>query len=225
MDALSQTRRKCLVALLRPFFAVIGISSEIEMEEKPMTNSEEIIYAPIEIESADQLHALGATWEDCKTWRIGVTPIKVVLVPSNQETRDFLIQEMRRKYVNRHRQTRCLVPGRNNRPVTCPERNHCDCCPYGLNADDRSNKVVSLDSLLEDGYEVESDDTTADPVVSSMYLEDVLRHLRGENPVFLDIVYLRADGLTLDELSGRLNIPRTTLHRMLQKIKRIAESV
>ena len=190
-----------------------------------MTNSEEIIYAPIEIESADQLHALGATWEDCKTWRIGVTPIKVVLVPSNQETRDFLIQEMRRKYVNRHRQTRCLVPGRYNRPVICPERNHCDCCPYGMNADDRSSKVVSLDSMLEDGYEEGSDDTTADPVVSSMYLEDVLRHLRGENPVFLDIVYLRADGLTLDELSGRLNIPRTTLHRMLQKIKRIAESV
>ena len=190
-----------------------------------MTNSEEIIYAPIEIESAAQLHALGATWEDCKTWRIGVTPVKVVLVPSNQETRDFLIQEMRRKYVNRHRQTRCLVPGRNNRPVTCPERNHCDCCPYGMNADDRNSKVVSLDSLLEDGYEEGSDDTTADPVVSSMYLDDVLRHLREENPVFLDIVYLRADGLTLDEISAKLSIPRTTLHRMLQKIRQIAESM
>ena len=46
-------------------FSVIGVSSEIEMEEKPMTNSEEIIYAPIEIESADQLHVLGATWKDC----------------------------------------------------------------------------------------------------------------------------------------------------------------
>ena len=82
--------------------------------------NEEIIYAPIEIESADQLHALGATWEDCKTWRIGVTPVKVILVPADQETRDFLIQDLRRKYVNRNRQTRCQVPGKYNRPVTCP---------------------------------------------------------------------------------------------------------
>lgn len=58
-----------------------------------------------------------------------------------------------------------------------------------------------------------------------MYLDDVLRHLREENPVFLDIVYLRADGLTLDEISKRLNIPRTTLYRMLQKIRRIAECI
>lgn len=187
--------------------------------------NEEIIYAPIEIESADQLHALGATWEDCRTWTIGVTPVKVYLVPADQATRDFLMQDLRRKYVNLHRQTRCLVPGKNNRPITCPARNHCDRCPYGLNADDRGSKTVSLDILLEDGYEEGSADTTADPVISSIYLEDVLRRLREENPVFLDIVYLRADGLTLDEISERLNIPRTTLHRMLQKIRRIAESI
>jgi predicted transcriptional regulator len=58
-----------------------------------------------------------------------------------------------------------------------------------------------------------------------MYLENVLRRLREENPVFLDIVYLRADGLTLDEISEKLNIPRTTLHRMLKKIRRIAERI
>ena len=186
-------------------------------------DNEEIIYAPIEIESADQLHALGATWDDCKTWRIGVTPVKVILVPADQEMRDFLMQDLRSKYVNRSRQTRCLVPGKYNRPVICPARNHCDCCPYGLNADDRSSRMVSLDSMLEDGYEEGGADTTADPIISSMYLEDVLRRLREENPVFLDIVYLRADGLTLDEISDRLKIPRTTLYRMLQKIRRIAE--
>ena len=117
-----------------------------------------------------------------------------------------------------------LDVGKNNRPITCPARNHCDRCPYGLNADDRGSKTVSLDSLLEDGYEEGSADTTADPVISSIYLEDVLRRLREENPVFLDIVYLRADGLTLDEISVRLNIPRTTLHRMLQKIRRKGRS-
>ena len=76
MDALSQTRRKCLVALLRPFLAFIGISSRNRNGGKSNDKREEIIYAPIEIESADQLHALGATWADCRTWRIGVTRSK-----------------------------------------------------------------------------------------------------------------------------------------------------
>ena len=70
-----------------------------------------------------------------------------------------------------------------------------------------------------------SDDTTSDPVVSSRYLDGVLRHRREENLVFPDIVYLYADGLMLDEISNRLNIPWTTLHRILQKIRWIAESV
>ena len=60
-----------------------------------MTNSEEIIYAPIEIESADQLHALGATWEDCKTWKFGHEYIKVLLVPADEEVRDYLVKELK----------------------------------------------------------------------------------------------------------------------------------
>ena len=120
---------------------------------------------------------------------------------------------------------RCMVPGVRRAFKRCPDRNSCARCPYGRSPDQKQPPVISLDSLLEDGYEEGSDDTTADPVVSSLYLDDVLRHLREENPVFLDIVYLRADGLTLDEISAKLSIPRTTLHRMLQKIRQIAENM
>ena len=190
-----------------------------------MTNNanEEIIYAPIEIESADQLHALGATWEDCRTWRIGVTPVKVYLVPADQETRDYLISDLRKKYANRSRQTRCQVPGKYNRPISCPECNHCDRCPYGFSAAERESKVISLDCLLEDGYEEGGNDTTADQAENRVELMVLLEKLREEDPTYLDVVILKASGYTRDEMSDRLKIPRTTVHRMLHRIREIGE--
>ena len=82
-----------------------------------------------------------------------------------------------------------------------------------------------MDALLEDGFEKGGPDTTSELVVNSIYLETVLRRLREEDPVYLNIVCLRADGLTLNEISQQLSIPRTKLHRMLQKIRVITESV
>ena len=99
------------MALLRPF-SVIGFSSEIEMEENLMTNSEEIIYAPIEIESADQLHALGATWEDCHIWKFGPEHVRVLLVPANVETREFLVNELNSRHSRNLRNRRCMIPGK-----------------------------------------------------------------------------------------------------------------
>ena len=44
----------------------------------------EIFEAPIEIESADQLHAMGLTWEQCRTWYFGTKRVIVHLTPSDE---------------------------------------------------------------------------------------------------------------------------------------------
>ena len=213
------------MALLRPFLAFIGISSEIEMEEKPMTNSEEIIYAPIEIESADQLHALGATWEDCRKWKIGNEYITVFLVPSNLETRDFLVAELNTRYSQKYRASRCILPGKRKAAVRCRTENSCARCPYGKQGDSFVPQILSLDVLLSEGYEPAMEDVTSFDAEKKVDLERILDRLKESDPRYLDIVYLKAAGYTLDEISTKLNIPRTTLHRMLQKIRRIAESI
>ena len=187
-----------------------------------MTNSEEIIYAPIEIESADQLHALGANWEDCKTWRIGVTPVKVVLVPANQETRDFLIQEMRNKYCKASRQTRCLVPGKRKAWITCPESNRCTACPYHREGEIRETETVSLDSLLENGIEYAGADVTAEQAEAACELDLIIQILREKDPRYVRIIQMLADGYTVSEIAMNLDCSPKTVYRLFGEARRVA---
>ena len=115
--------------------------------------NEEIIYAPIEIESADQLRALGATWDDCKTWRIGREHIKVLLVPADVDTRDFLVDELNRRHSRDLRRSRCLVPGKCSGLILCPSQNSCMNCPCGREKGVNQRQELSLDSLMEDGFD------------------------------------------------------------------------
>ena len=211
------------MALLRPFLAFIGISSEIEMEEKPMTNSEEIIYAPIEIESADQLHALGATWEDCQVWKFGPEHVRVLLVPANAETREFLVNELNSRHSRNLRNRRCMIPGKWTAQIQCPSENSCLNCPFGREDDERQSRMMSLDSLMEEGFDPASEDITSRRAEASIELDRVLTRLREDDPILLDIAYLKAAGYTSKEISQRLGLTLRTYERLVERIRCLAK--
>ena len=187
-----------------------------------MSQNEEIIYAPIEIESEDQLHALGATWDDCRTWKIGAFLVTVYLVPANQETRDYLMQELQKKYEHYSRHTRCLVPGRRKSLITCPERNRCCECPYGLSPQDQQSREISLDALLERGFDLDDGDTTSGNALLSLELKELLQVLQKENPDYVEVVRLIAAGYTVPQIAKRLYLSRASVYRALDKIHTIA---
>ena len=187
--------------------------------------NEEIIYAPIEIESADQLHALGATWEDCKTWKFGCEHIKVLLVPADADTRDFLVGELNRRHTRDLRISRCMVPGKLSGLIRCPSQNSCMNCPYGREKEVKQRRELSLESLMEDGFDPEGMDITSDRAEAAVQLELILTRLREEDPRLLDLVYLKAAGYRSREIADRLEISRRTYVRLEQKIREIAESV
>ena len=133
--------------LCRAHFSVIGFSSANRNGGKTMTtkDNEEIIYAPIEIESADQLHALGATWEDCQIWKFGPEHVRVLLVPANEETREFLVNELNSRHSRNLRNRRCMIPGKWTAQIQCPSENSCLNCPFGREDDERQSRMMSLD--------------------------------------------------------------------------------
>ena len=183
--------------------------------------NEEIIYAPIEIESADQLHALGATWDDCRTWTFGVTPVKVYLVQADEATRDFLVSELERKYTKRFRDVRCMIPGKIKAWIRCPECNKCSACPYGRSADDHEGTTVSLDYLMENGYESATGDVTAEQAENELLLDEILDKLRRLNPAYVDIIQLKAAGYSTTEIASKLGISQPTGSRMLRRIQKL----
>ncbi len=184
--------------------------------------NEEIIYAPIEIESADQLHALGATWDDCKTWRIGREHIKVLLVPADVDTRDFLVDELNRRHSRDLRRSRCLVPGKCSGLILCPSQNSCMNCPFGREKGVNQRQELSLDSLMEDGFDSEGPDITSGKAEASVRLELILAKLREADPRLLDIVCLKAAGYHPQEIADRLGISRRTYYRLDETIRGLA---
>ena len=187
-----------------------------------MTNSEEIIYAPIEIESADQLHALGATWEDCKTWKFGHEYIKVLLVPADEEVRDYLVKELNRRHSRDLRSSRCMIPGRRSAYIQCPSENSCLNCPFGREREVCQRQVLSLDSLMEEGFDPAGEDITSKRAEDTIELDRILSCLREEDPRLLDLVYLKAAGYRSQEIADQLGISRRTYVRLEQKIREIA---
>lgn len=187
-----------------------------------MTNREEIIYAPIEIESAAQLHALGATWEDCKTWKFGHEYIKVLMVPADEEVRDYLVKELNRRHSRDLRSSRCMIPGRRSAYIQCPSENSCLNCPFGRAREVCQRQVLSLDSLMEEGFDPAGEDTTSKRAEDTIELDRILTRLREEDPRMLDLVYLKAAGYRSQEIADRLGISRRTYVRLEQKIREIA---
>ena len=188
-----------------------------------MTNNDTIFYAPIEIESAEDLKFFGITRKDCCTWRVGITPVLVYLMPSNEETRDYLVQELKRKYTKRTREYRCQVPGKQKAWITCPESNHCSSCPYGSDGTRRQGRCVSLDALLEEGYDCAAPDFTEERVGNRAELEDLLALLREVNPDYVKIVELLAAGFSVAEIATSLHTNVSSVYRSLKKIRTLAK--
>ncbi len=186
-------------------------------------NEKEVIYAPIEIESADQLRALGIGWEDCETWLIGLDHVKVYLTPASAEVRDYLMQELRRRHQNRCRETRCMVQGKRGFPIRCPDQNHCEECPYGRNRGDRVYRTVSLDELFGEGFDCPSTENIAEIVENRIVLHDLFDRLMEVDPNYVRIIELLASGLTRAEIGRRLGLSRSVVSYALYRISEIAE--
>ena len=184
--------------------------------------NKEIIFAPIEIESEEQLRDLGISRKDCSTMKIGFMKIPVYLVPADQDSRDFLVHELRVKYAHKDRQSRCQVPGKIKDWIRCPETNCCVFCPYGKENRQNASRDCSLDELMEEGFDHSDGKCLEDQVEMSVLLENLFTILRSENPLFPKVISLVADGHTLSEVAEILGISRGTVVNYLRRIRTIA---
>ena len=135
---------------------------EAETKSALERSGKTVFYAPIEIESREQLDSLSITWNQCRTWRIGRRPVIVHLTPCDEDTYNLLFRSLKNEYHREYRNTRCLVPGKNKPLIRCPESNRCSACPYGVTSENRRSNLVSFDELVEN----ESEEMLADPYVT-----------------------------------------------------------
>ena len=177
-----------------------------ELEQKAaLEASGEVVYgAPLEITDEHQLHDLGLTWDNCRTWRVGADRVKVHLTPSNQETHDFLLKELRAQHNKAHREKRCMVPGTRKPMIRCPESNHCTDCPYPAIRDNYKPNTISWDKLIEDCGE-ESQPDEHNQLEVKLELQAVVQEINAVNPKFTQAIILKSSGYSAREIAEMMH--------------------
>lgn len=183
----------------------------------------EIFEAPIEIESADQLHAMGLTWEQCRTWYFGTKRVIVHLTPSDEETYRFLRDELRAKHRDEYRERRCMIPGKLKPLIPCPETNSCKNYPYPQH---RDNQLPDLcwDDYVATISEVAQPDPEFQIMEGMAAIADVIKTISAQNPKFAQAIVLKEYyGLSVAEIAEKLDDTPRNIYFYLDQARKIGQ--
>lgn len=181
--------------------------------------------APIEIENEEQMEALGITREQCCTWQIGRISVTVHLTPADQETYEYLLRDLRGKYLREHRERRCRIPGKLKTMIVCPERNKCDDCPYPEYRGLWTGKPISLDAMMEKGYEIPYTENGYEQVALEGEVQAICEAIRRENPKYLQAILLRElAGMSAQEIADRMQDTPRKVYYYIEKAKEIGRA-
>jgi transposase-like protein len=178
-----------------------------------------IIYAPIEIENPGQLESLGITWKDVVPLKVANRIIDVYLVPAPEEVSRYMLKELRNKYHQEERVKRCKVQGAGRKLVNCIDSISCMDCPHNKNGVEKTLQLVSLDAILESGWDCESCDSD---LQEQLEFGEMLDRIGEASPLCRTVLTQYIAGYTLDEIAAHLGIPRTNVFRVLSKAREIA---
>ena len=146
---------------------------EIETKSILEKNGETVYYIPIEITNREQLETLGITSEQCRTWRSGTEWKTVHLTPCDKEVFTMLSRDQWGQQTREYRNNRCMIPGKQKPLIRCPQNNKCDACPFGISSWNRQPNLISLDELMDIGFEPENTEAPDQQVFQRMELQEI----------------------------------------------------
>ena len=209
--------------------------TEAETLAALVESGREVYAAPILIEENHesrerQFEAMGISFADCKTWRIGSKKVIVHLTPADEATYRLLLNELRKEHREERRKKRCMIPGKLKPLVTCRDTNSCTLCPYGRSPEDREPNLVSWDGLQEDGWEAEEQDDCqlegdtrmVEQLHAAWEYDEIRKHMAAENPVIPVIFEMKyRDGYSVAEISELTGVTPRIIYFHLDRAKKI----
>lgn len=184
-----------------------------------------VYWAPIEIENDEQMEALGLTKAQCRTWHIGRICITIHLTPTDRETGEYLLADLRTKYRKEFREQRCLIPGERKNLIRCPECNRCADCPYPEVRDRYSAAPLSLDSLIERGYEIPTRETGFEQAELLDELRPICAAISAVNPKYLRAITLQSYfGLSVAEIAEEMQETPRNIYFYIEQARKIGRA-
>lgn len=198
-------------------------AEEMQTVRSILSEGKRVWMAPIVIEDDGQLETLCVTRSKCRMWRSGPDKVLVYLTPADEKTFRFLKLNMDSVRKREERNRRCMVPGKRNDFVRCPECYHCDACPFGMKGKVRTSRTVSRDILMESELEIAvSPDTVEDIVLKHEFLAEMREMMRRKNERILQVFELKMEkGYDVQEVAEALGESKRNVYYFLSEAKRI----
>ncbi len=116
----------------------------------------------------------GIRQEDVTWRRIGNRKCRVVMVDASEEEHKAYMAPIWAEIKREDRDGRCMVKGKNDRLIRCPESNRCEECKHFSQASRERNKPASLSVLMDEGAEPIAERAFEDDVIYETILEDLI---------------------------------------------------
>ena len=161
--------------------------------------------------------------EDATWRRIGNRKCRVVLVEASEEEYKTYMAPIWAEIKREDRDGRCMVKGKNDRLIRCPESNRCEECKHFSEASRERNKPASLSVLIDEGAEPIAEGSFEDDVIYETILEDLISMLTEIKPKYGRIFRLLYDGATQQEMADELGIKQRTVSDDIKKIRSLVQ--
>ena len=204
----------------------VSNSGEFKHRSYVSENGETLYDAPIEIKDKADMNHYGITIEDCKYLHLGSSQRILVYF---YKTTNRAFAEAQWEYINNvhsrgYNSTRCMVPGQRKAFVRCKDTNKCSECPYGRTPETKQASLVSLDGLVEDGYEPETADSVEQQAVAKMEYAEIRARMDAEDPNIARALEARVLlGDSIAKIAADLGVSESWVYQLIKRAKEIGK--
>lgn len=204
-----------------------GLEAEFKHNTSVGADGEILYDCPIEIKDKADLDNFGITWDDCRYLRFnGSQRMRVYFFKTeNRELAEAQWSYLDTLHSSGFASTRCMVPGRKKPFIKCPTTNSCARCPYGRKPEDKQAPVISLDGLLDDGYEPAPAESVEHRVLKKIEYEEIRARMDAEDPrIALAFEGKELYGETVQELAAELGVSTPRVYQLIARAREIGRT-
>lgn len=201
-------------------------SGEFKHRSYVSENGETLYDAPIEIKDRADMENYGINVEECKYLHLGSSQRILVYF---YKTTNRAFAEAQWEYINNvhsrgYNSTRCMVPGQRKVFIRCKDTNKCSACPYGRTPDTKQAAIISLDGLVEDGYEPETCGFVEQQAIAKMEYAELRARMDEEDPRIARAFEAKELlGDSVSKIAEDLGVSEPRVYQLLKRAKEIGK--
>ena len=187
-------------------------------------NGETLYDAPIEIKDKADMANYGITKKDCIYLHFGASEkIRVCFFKTpNRAFAEYQWEYINNKHSSGYYSTRCMVPGQRKAFVRCKDTNKCSECPYGRTPETKQASLISLDGLVEEGYEPETTDSVEQKALAKMEYAEIRARMDAEDSRIAKAFEARELlGDPVTRIAEDLGVSESRVYQLLRRAKEI----